>query len=145
MAVESQGALKTKFIDPTGQKDNDIEEATLKLAWRSAVEQTDRSLKRGTDLDAVQELDTPWQPSVQEDMERAFLQVYHWHRMAPGDIGCDALLGRTRREFEKRPISVMRIARVRSRAQVSSVAGIKRRRVAESVELTLVDCLNCLL
>ena len=62
MAVESQGALKTKFIDPTGQKDNDIEEAKLKLAWRSAVEQTDRSLKRGTDLDAVQELDAPLQP-----------------------------------------------------------------------------------
>ena len=49
------------------------------------------------------------------------------------------LLGRTRREFEKRQISVMRIARVRSRAQVSSVAGIKRRRVAESMELTFVD------
>ena len=80
------------------------------------MEQTDRSLKRGTDLDAAQELDTPLQPGVQEDMERAFLQIYHWHRMAPGDIGCDALLGRTRRVFEKRQISVVRIARVRSPA-----------------------------
>ena len=103
------------------------------------MEQTDRSLKRRTDLNTIQELDTPLQPGVQEDMEHAFLQVYHWHRMAPGDIGCDALLGTTRREFEKRQISVMRSARVCSRAQVSSVAGIKRRRVAESFELTFVD------
>ena len=41
MAVESQGALKKKFKDPTSQKDNDIEEAKLKLAWCSAAEQTD--------------------------------------------------------------------------------------------------------
>ena len=68
MAVESQGALKAKFIDPIGQKDNDVEEVKLKLARRSAVQQTDHSLKRGTDLDAVQELDTPLQPGVQEDM-----------------------------------------------------------------------------
>ena len=86
MAVESQGASKTKFIDPTGQKDNDVEEAKLKLAWQSTAEQTDRNLKRGTDLDAVQELDTPLQPGVQEDMECVFLQIYHWHRMAPSDI-----------------------------------------------------------
>ena len=123
MAVESQGALKAKFIDSIVHKDNDVEEAKLNLAWRSAVEQTDRNLKRGTVLDAVQELDTPLQPGVQEEMKRAFLQVYHWHRMAPGDIGCDALRGRTRRAFEKRQISVMRIARVRSREHVSSVAG----------------------
>ena len=72
-------------------------------------------------------------------MERAFHRKYHWHRLAFGDIGCAALLGRTRREFEMGQISIMRIARVRSRAQVSSVNGIKRRRVAESIELTFVD------
>ena len=87
MAVESQGALKAKFIDPTGQKDNDIEEAKLRLAWRSATEQTDRSLKRGTDLDAVRELDTPLQPGVQGDMERAFLQIYSGTEWLPVTLG----------------------------------------------------------
>ena len=76
---------------------------------------------------------------MQEELETALLRRYSWLRIGSKTIGCDSLLGRVRREFDRRTPSVFKVSKVRTRAQTSFAEPCKRRRLSEHVSLTLVS------
>ena len=102
-----------------------VELAKLKQAWREAEGLVARGLKRATEGVEEESLDEPLHVDVQRKIEKEFLKCYHF-AIKPSKMGCDTLLGRVRREFDKGRVTIFPLNLVRSLAHVSKDLPQKR-------------------
>ena len=135
--VEQKAELKQAVIDKTPKKDDPGELAKLKQAWREAEALNSRSLKRAAEGLQGEELDSPLDSDVQKQVEDNFRKAYGWPGLPSRQVACDSLLGRVKREFERRQPSMFSILRVRTLAQAQRGNPLKTRRLSESVSLQL--------
>jgi hypothetical protein len=121
--------------NPAGiaHKDNIGILSNLKQAWREAESMVARQLKRSSEGIAEEVMDEPLPEQVQEDLVNAFTAYYRFDIVLKR-MGCDSLLGRIKREFDKGQITIFPLSRVRSLAHVSKdTGGGKKERVGNVV------------
>ena len=118
--------------------------AGMRQAWRICEIANEKALEsmRATPAageassSSVDDLDQPLPPATQLELERAFLRKYSWRKLPAGLIGCDSLLGRCQREFQRRTVTVLRITRVRNRSQAAGAVHTRRKRVSDNLLTT---------
>ena len=71
---------------------------------------------------------------TQKHVEETFLKYYHWN-MRTARMGCDTLLGRFKREFDRTAPSMFSASRVRTVAQSQRSTELKRARVSDAVQI----------
>ena len=135
--VDDKAELKQEAIDKTASKDDRAQLASLKMAWREAEALTARGVKRTAEGMPTVDPDTPLDPDLQQQLETCFRKTYDWPRILARQMGSDSLLGRVRREFEKRQPSMLAVMRVRSLARSQRGHAPKTSRLSEHVHLTL--------
>ena len=135
--VELKAELKQAVLDKTPRKDNPGELAKLKQAWREAEALNARTFKRSAGGLQGEGLDSPLDSDVQKQVEDNFRKAYGWPGLPSRQVACDSLLGRVKREFERRQPSMFAILRVRTLAQAQRAQPLKTRRLSESVSLQL--------
>jgi hypothetical protein len=113
-------------------KDNIGELSKVKQAWREAESIVSRQLKRSADGIAEEVMDEPLPQEVQEDLVNAFKTFYKFDIVLKR-MGCDSLLGRIKREFDKGQLTIFPLSRVRSLAHVAKDNGAKRERVGNVI------------
>jgi hypothetical protein len=91
-----------------------------------------RGLKRSSEGIADESLDEPLHHDVQKSLEREFTKYYKFGLKA-ANMGCDTLLGRFSREFNRGTLTVFPLHRVRSLAHVSKDQPKKKRRLGPDV------------
>ncbi len=79
-------------------------------------------------------MDDPLPHPTQLKILANFHTMRHWD-LEPRFKSCDSLLGRVRREFEKKQPTMFPIGRVRSLADASRSADMKKHRISENVVL----------
>ena len=134
---EKSAELKAAVLDKTAKKDNHAQLAALKQAWREADALNSRSLKRSAEGLSAEELDGPLDPELQKQVEAAFRTTYSWPGLPSKCVGCDSLLGRCKREFERRTPSMLAVTRVRTLAQSQRGQPVKVQRLSADVSLQL--------
>ena len=135
--VDERAELKAAVLDKTAKKDNHSQLAALKQAWREADALNSRSLKRSAEGLSAEELDGPLDPELQKQVEAAFRTTYSWPGLPSKCVGCDSLLGRCKREFERRTPSMLAVTRVRTLAQSQRGQPVKVQRLSADVSLQL--------
>ena len=90
---------------------------------------------------SVDDLDQPLPPATQLELERAFLCKFSWRKLPAGLVGCNSLLGRCQREFQRRTVTALRITRARNRSQAAGAVHTRRKRVFDKLLITFgADC-----
>ena len=113
--VDAASELKSEILAKTDLRDNRGALASLKQSWRECEAIVARGIKRGAEGLTEEAVDDPLAAHLQDSIERAFQDFYKW-TLAATRRGCDSLLGRVRREFEKWSPSVLAALKVRSLA-----------------------------
>ena len=133
-SCNNKSEVKDTFLASTASASDLVQIACLKQAWREAERTVEQKLTRTTpDLTSLEDLECALPQTVQLELETAFMRRYSWLRIPSKSIGCDSLLGRIRREFDRRALSEFRVSKVRSRAQSSLADPCKHRRLSEYV------------
>ena len=120
-------------------KEDKLQRNRLRTAWELAQAAFKEALaKRPLQDDG--DWDLPLDPEVQQKQEAIATKYYHLKFESSVSPGA-ALFGRCFREFSRRQLSAYPLVKVKSAAQTSNViARVKRRRIAEGVELTSNEC-----
>ena len=105
----------------------------VKQAWREADAANTRALKRVSENLPLEDIDEPLDPEVQKNIIEGFLKFHNWNSLDSRTMGSDALLGRLRREFERKQPSMFSIMRAKTLAKAMRGAPPKRTRVADRV------------
>ena len=113
-------------------KDNITELSNLKMAWREAETIVSRILKRSSEGISEEAMDEPLHEDVQRTLEEGFIKKYDF-TIIPKRMGCDSLLGRVKREFDKGQITLFPITRVRSLAHVAKDTPSNKKRFGNMV------------
>ena len=109
--------------------------ARTKQAWREAEAITQKSLKRSAEGISTEEQDEPLQPEVHDNVITLAADYYRVESFDARMLGCDALVGRIRREFEKSLPTMFPLARVRSLAISQKPVSAKKTRIGEGAFL----------
>ena len=109
-----------------------VELSNLKQAWREAEGIVARGLKRASEGIPEETLDEPLHVDAQKRIEAEFTRYYRF-TLKPAKMGCDSLLGRLKREFDKHLVTIFPVTRVRSIAHVSRDLPQRKRRIAADV------------
>lgn len=137
--VESRSEIQEHLLNAcAAHRANRAALAGLKQAWREADALISRGVKRGMEGLSEEALDDPLPHPVQTLMEKEFTDHYHFE-LEPRFQGSDSLVGRLKREADKRSPSMFSVTRVRSLAHANKVGDPKRHRLAESLLLELDD------
>jgi hypothetical protein len=135
--VDSRSDIKEAIRNSiASRKTNAADLAKVRQAWRQADASIARGVKRcaeGLDNEA---LDDPLQEEVFKAITKTFRQFYNW----PGSfdsrrIGCDALHGRFRREFERRQPGMYTILKAKPSAKRQREGQVKKTKLSEGLEL----------
>jgi hypothetical protein len=116
-----------------------VELSYLKQAWREAEGMVARGLKKTSEGIEEESLDEPLQVDVQKKIEKEFTRHYGKWTIKPIKMGCDTLLGRVRREFDKGRVTIFPLNRVRSLAHVSKDLPQKRQRIGDQLVVEFVQ------
>ena len=95
-----------------------------------------RGLKRAAEGLSDEALDEPLQPDVQKALEKVFAETYRW-QLPAANMPSDSLLGRGKREFERRQPSMLAVGRAKSLAASQRSTPVKRRRISDELQLEL--------
>ena len=127
--VDSKSELQATVLDHiTDLRASRAQLGALKQAWREAEGIVSRSLKRAAEGLSDEALDEPLQPDVQKALEKVFAETYRW-QLAAVHMPSDSLLGRGKREFERRQPSMFAVGRAKSLAASQRSTPIKRHRI----------------
>jgi hypothetical protein len=116
------------------QKTSRSQIAAVKQAWREAEGIVSRGLKRSAEGLSEEALDEPLHSDLQRSLEATF-EAYYKFTIEPRRFGYDALLGRFRREFDRRQPSALALTRARSLADSQRTNIVKRRQLAFDVQV----------
>jgi hypothetical protein len=119
------------------QNKRNVELAKLKQAWREAEGLVARGLKRSAEGVEEESLDEPLHVDVQRNIEKEFTKYYKF-TIKPNKMGCDTLLGRVKREFDKGRVTIFPLNRVRSLAHVSKDLPQKRQKISEQLVVEFI-------
>ena len=120
------------------KKDDTSDLVALKQAWREVDATISRGVKRASEGLDNEALDDPLQVEIFKGINKTFLIYYNW--LTPIDsrrIGCDALHGRFRREFDKRLPSMYTILKAKSLAKSQKSEPIKKTRLGSENGMNL--------
>ena len=134
--VDSKTELREGVLDKTSKKDDISQLACLKQAWREAEAQTNRNLRRTQESLPQEDLDSPLDSEEQKSVEQRFRSLYSWPSLPARCVGSDSLLGRVKREFDRRQPTQYPVSRVKTLASTQRGAPSKSRRLSAGVALT---------
>ena len=140
--LEDRNGVKAAFLAATDLRDDKGQEARLKQAWREADIITTEGLTRAGQSMAMQEVDAPLDDTLQKGLESNFRTAYGWAKIDNRRTGCDSLLGRVSREFQRRQPSMFAVSRVKCLARAQKSSNAKRQRVADGLNLEWFGELN---
>ena len=116
--VDDRNELKTAVLDQVqGLTTGRAQLGALKQAWREAEGIVARGLKRAAEGLSDEALDEPLQPDAQKALEKVFAETYRW-QLPASSMPSDSLLGRGKRDFERRQPSMLAVGRAKSLATV---------------------------
>ena len=136
---DSRSEVNERILRHTALRDNLGQLARLKQAWREADAQVARGVRRSAEGLPDVAIDEPLGAEAQLQITEAFLKFYSWPRLDARRMGSDALLGRFRREFDRRQPSMYHIPRARSLTASQRSAPIKRSRLSDGLVLESRD------
>ena len=132
--------IQAEILDnfPDEIKKSRLQRTGLRQSKAEAEMRAKNLLKRQTEGLAPEELEEPLQPDVQRSLELAFRTRYHW-TLPSEKRGSDSLLGRVRREFDRRQISMFSIFKTKSLAAAHQSQPLKRFKLGDSLEVVAQD------
>ena len=114
----------------------------IRMAWREADVREEGVLHptaTSSSTGPPEEIEAPLTQATQRELETVFLSFYSFLRIPADRIVSDALLGRFKREFDRRQPSVLPLRLIKTRARTSYSLGPKRRKVSEHATLIFHD------
>lgn len=121
-------------------KDNVADLANTKMAWREADAQVSRGVKRAADGLESEAIDDPLQIEIFKAIKKTFKTCYNWaDSFDSRRIGCDALHGRFRREFERKQPTMFVLLKARSLAKSQKEGKIQKTRLDNNIEIHQKD------
>ena len=84
------------------------------MAFKHCSKDAEGLLERRTRGQPEEELDAPLPEQAEKDLKRSFNVRYGWLELDATEFGTPALIGRARREFLKREITVYPLDRVQA-------------------------------
>ena len=131
-----QGEVLNHF--PDTHKTSKLQRAGLRQAIAESKIRADIALKRSAEGLDPDKLEEPLQPELQRSMEKTFSDSYRW-KLSAEDRGCDSLLGRCRREFERRTVTMFSVMKVKSLAYSHQSQPAKRFKMGDGLEIVAPD------
>ena len=139
--VDNKNEFKTAVMDNvTDHVDDRASFAGLKQAFREASAIVDRMVKRTAEGLSEFADDEPLPIGVQEALEDSFLKMYKI-TLPSSRYPCDLLIGRCKREFDRRGVTMFSVTKVRSRA-IAQRSEKRRRTVGQGLALEIEDDLG---
>ena len=137
--VDETKELKEAILDQCPQsKDSRTQKARLSMAWREADAATTRGVKRTAEGLEEDNLDDPLPSEIFKAVGTASRTYYNWPDIPAERIGSDRLLGRIRKEFQRKEPSLVPILKVKSLTSSQFEPLEKKTRISPTAMLTVL-------
>ena len=133
--VDEAKELNARILAKTTKKDDDAQLAVLKQAWRETDAIVKVRIKRTADGLSDEMVDEPLDAEVQRNILATFRKMYKWNSIPAKQMGDDFLIGRVRREFERRQPSMWAVNKVRTLAHSRRSVPAKKQRIGSRLSI----------
>ena len=136
--VDGTSELKEAIPKHTNMKDSAPQLARLRMAWREADAAIARGVKRTAEGLEDENLDAPLASEIFKEVGKAFRTFYNWPDVPAERMGSDKLLGRTRKEFQRKEPSLIPMLKVKSLTTSQFEPQEKKTKLSATAVLTVL-------